>query len=301
MHFDQQIAFDLGWDFGIYARNVPEGANKAFCDGYRAFKKGGNKTVRSANRFERKWLQIRFGALARKKEFSSDVTPEYLEKITPRSNVCPVMLQPFTFGEGLGSDWSVDRANNDRGYMRGNIIIICTEANAAKGNKSLLEMAQNARLENGSDGLTMDQWARLAELVEPAFGPEPESCSPISMLAGQDLALGMPISPLASFQIAISRALIEGWEEEKQEMMTVYVATMSDLLCKTKQQEKAYFKLMTEILRRSRHIRKYSEIWATKRVQRRLFALVNSLGSAGLTRLVELQEATVGEENARIV
>ena len=59
-------------------------------------------------------------------------------------------------------------------------------------------------------------------------------------------------------------------------------------------------RLMREILRRSKHIKSYTEIWATKRVQRRLFEMVNTLGSAGLIRLTELQDMTTGEENARI-
>ena len=106
---------------------------------------------------------------------------------------------------------------------------------------------------------------------------------------------------LASFQIAISRALVDGWQKDKADMMTMYVATMGHLLCRTKKQSRAYLRLTKEILRRSRHIRKYSEIWATRRVQRRLFALVNTLDSPGLCRLSELQNITVGEENARIV
>ena len=42
------------------------------------------------------------------------------------------------------------------------------------------------------------------------------------------------------------------------------------------------------------------EIWATLRVQKRLFAFINTLGAAGLGHLVELQDFTVGDENTKI-
>ena len=114
MEFSDQIAFDLGWDYAAFGRDVPEKANKFFCDGYRAFASRGNKTKQTPTRFVLKWLQIRFGALLRGKDFSPDVTPEYLEKITPASGKCPVTGEPLSVGEIAPTDWSVDRANNAR-------------------------------------------------------------------------------------------------------------------------------------------------------------------------------------------
>src|SRR5262245_20784427 len=128
----EQQAFDLGWDFAAFGRNVPEGANESFCDGYRAFGSEKNKTTRAADKYINKWLQIRFGALRRGKPFASDVTPDYIRRITPVSGRCPVTEQPFTYSQDEPTDWSVDRANNDRGYARGNILIVSRAVNTAK-------------------------------------------------------------------------------------------------------------------------------------------------------------------------
>ena len=299
MDVTEQVAFDLGWDFAIFDRDVPDGANKAFCDGYRAYKSGNKRATRPVNKYERKWLQIRFGALGRNKEFSPGVTPEYLEKITPASGRCPVTEAALTYAEGRPSDWSVDRANNARGYVRGNIIIISTAANKAKGDKSLEDIVALSNLDTEVDGLYPDEWGRLAELIAPAFGSHDDT-SPIPILVGQPVALGMPVSPISSFQIALARLLIDGWDSEKHPIMVKHVSKMASHLCRTKKQRRAFLRLFAEVRRRSRHIGVYSEIWATKRVQRRLFELINSLGSAGLTRLTELQEAMFGNENVCI-
>src|SRR5215510_1865090 len=93
----EQQAFDLGWDFAAFGSDVPEDANKLFCDGYRAFGSEKNKTSRTPDRYVHKWLQIRFGALRRGKPFAGDVTPEYIKQITPASGRCPVTDRPSAF------------------------------------------------------------------------------------------------------------------------------------------------------------------------------------------------------------
>jgi hypothetical protein len=55
--FDRQ-AYDLGWDYATFDLNVPENANRSFCDGYRAFRHGDNKKTQKPDKFVRKWLQI---------------------------------------------------------------------------------------------------------------------------------------------------------------------------------------------------------------------------------------------------
>lgn len=297
----EQQAFDLGWDFATFGVDVPADANKSFCDGYRAFGSEKNKTTRKPDKYVRKWLQIRFGALRRGKSFSPQVTPDYLEKITPVSGKCPVTEERFSYSRNAPTDWSVDRANNDRGYLCGNIIIISQQANAAKGDKSLSEIQALASGDVESGSLSPAQWARLAQLVEPAFGDHDDEVNPIPMLLGQPVALGMPVSPLAGFQVALSRALTEGWNPDKREFMTAYVGAMHDFVCRTKSQRRAFDKLVNEVIRRGKHIQSYAEVWATPRIQKRLWRFINTLGGAGLTRLVGLQEITIGDQNTRIV
>jgi hypothetical protein len=139
-----------------------------FCDGYRAFGSEKNKTSRVPDLYVRKWLQIRFGALRRGKHFAADVTPHYIEQITPPCGRCPVTDLRFTYSQDKPTDWSVDRANNARGYVRGNTLIISRAANAAKGNRSLDEIRVLASGDSTTDGLAPVEWERLGQLVEPA-------------------------------------------------------------------------------------------------------------------------------------
>ncbi len=294
-------AYDLGWDYATFGICVPDDASMSFCDGYRAFSLGQNKTSHKPGKYARKWLQIRFGALSRGKQFSLDITPEYIEKITPASGNCPITDQPLTYSACQPTDWSVDRANNDRGYVRGNILIISELANSAKGNKSFADIVGLSHLETDCEGLSPQQWSRLARLIEPAFGDEEDEVNPIQMLFGQPIALGMPVSPLASFQVAVSRAAVGIWDPAQENIMVQYLNVMSEFICRNRKQHKALENLLKEVMRRSRHLRSYSDIWATDRIQKRLLAFINTLGGPGLNRLVQLQEFTVGNENTKIV
>lgn len=293
-------AFDLGWDYATFGLDVPDRAKGPFCDGYRAFLHGNNKKVQRADKFVRKWLQIRFNAIRRGKEFSLDITPEYLERITPASGKCPVTYLPLTFGTGKPTDWSIDRANNNRGYVRGNILIISVAANAAKGKKTLDHIRSLSSKTEAAEGLTPHQWQRMSILIEPAFGEEDGDMNPVQVLLGQPIALGMPVSPIASFQVSMARAIIAGWDTQKREAMVDYIAMIGDCVTSTKSQRKAMHRLFLEILRRSKHLPSYTEIWATKRVQKRLVAFLDTLGNPGLRRLMKLQELTIGSENVKL-
>jgi len=296
---DQQ-AFDLGWDFATFGVDVPPEANKSFCDGYRAFGSEKNKTSHFPDKYVRKWLQIRFGALRRGKPFAGDVTPEYIKQITPSSGRCPVTERAFTYSQDEPTDWSVDRANNDRGYVRGNILIISRAVNEAKSGRSLDEIRALASNTTAVDGLTPAEWDRLAQLIEPAFGDHADDVTPIPFLFGQLVALGMSVSPLASFQAGLSRALVEGWDKSKREVMTRNVQAMQAFLCKTKEQRRTFGRLVTEVSRRSRCVPSYTQIWATQRVQRRLGHFVGTLDAGGLRRLADLQADTAGDQNIEI-
>jgi hypothetical protein len=296
----EQQAFDLGWDYAAFGVDVPEKATKLFCDGYRAFASDRKRRPQRPDRYTRKWLQIRLNAFARDKLFSAEVTPQFIEQITPSSGRCPIIEKAFTYGEGKPTDWSIDRANNDRGYVPGNIIVISQHANSAKSDKLLNEIEALAHGEVEEDGLSPTEWRRLAQRIKPAFGDQFDDVDPVHILVGQPLALGMPISPLASFQVTLSRAIIAGWDVRSRDNNYDLIALIESLICHTKVQRRHYRKLTQEIIRRAKHIYTYWEIWATPRIQKRLFSLVNSLDGPGLARLAELQEITVGKHNRKI-
>lgn len=297
---DQQ-GFDLGWDFALFGLNVPPDANKAFCDGYRAFGSEKNKTSRAAGKYVRKWLQIRFGALRRGKHFAPDVTPQYIEQITPASGRCPVTHLPFTYSQDEPTDWSVDRANNECGYVRGNILIISRAANAAKSDRSLEEIRSLASCARAVEGLTPVEWERLGQLIEPAFGDHGDEVRPVPVLFGQPVALGMPVSPLASLQVRLAQMAIAGWDRARRDAISRNLAETQSFVCKTKEQRRAFKRLATAVLRRSKCMHSYTEIWATDRVQKRLGSFITTLGAAGLCRLAELQANTMGDQNTELI
>lgn len=294
----EQQSFDLGWDFATFGVDVPGDASKLFCDGYRAFAGDPQRKHTQPDKYVRKWLQIRYGASRRGKVFSPEVTPEYIEKILPESGRCPVTREKFTYSKSAPTDWSIDRANNDRGYVCGNIIIISQCANEAKSDKSLDEIRSLASKDRDVEGLTPAEWGSLAQLIEPAFS-DYDDVNPVQMLYGQPVALGMPVSPLVSFQAALSRAIITGTKVEAREDAYELVGIIGGLVCNTKKQRRCFMRLMVEVKRRARHISAYWEIWATKRVQRRFFIFVSSLDELGLGRLAEMQSEVFGENNTR--
>lgn len=63
---------------------------------------------------------------------------------------CPITLIELTHGTGGDTDWSVDRVNNDGAYAEGNLVVMSTRANTAKGDKSLLDVISLT-----ADGLTL--------------------------------------------------------------------------------------------------------------------------------------------------
>lgn len=78
---------------------------------------------------------------------------------------CPILSVPFVPAD-LGGNFnplcpSLDRIDNSRGYVPGNIAVISREANAAKSNYTPEQVA--AMIERGETrrGLTMEQMQRL--------------------------------------------------------------------------------------------------------------------------------------------
>lgn len=165
----ERAAFNLGWDFALYKGLVPppEAANevkRGFLEGLKRFE----QHQKHADRFVRKWLQLRLHALRRGRQFCEDVTPQYLEAIDVP--YCPVTFERLTHAEHTSSDWSVDRLHNDGGYAIGNIAVMSTRANEAKGSLSATEivlMALRGRSERSAmpAGLSWKEWMRLAALV----------------------------------------------------------------------------------------------------------------------------------------
>jgi hypothetical protein len=104
---------------------------------------------------------------------------------------CPVTLEELTHGTLTGTDWSVDRINNDGSYAAWNLMVLSTRANKAKGSKSFGEVRRNAQCSADRDGLSPRQWQRLMCLMAGACGAAGEEleCFPLlTRLPPQSLA-----------------------------------------------------------------------------------------------------------------
>ncbi len=159
---NDRIGFQIGEDYARYGRKLPEGATKSIIAGYTAGSM--EKRIWKADRFVRKWLQLRLNAYFRGKLFSDEITPDLLKSID--AEYCPITGIKLTHATGKDSDWSIDRVSNDFDYIPTNLIVMSTRANKAKGNKSADRIIQIAEsLNDQSEGLNTDEWNRMAELV----------------------------------------------------------------------------------------------------------------------------------------
>jgi len=79
---------------------------------------------------------------AKKKNIPFNIDKEYLKSIYPKDNICPVLNIPFQLGyfneNKKNSDFSpsVDRIIPEKGYVKGNLMIICNIVNRVKNNAS---------------------------------------------------------------------------------------------------------------------------------------------------------------------
>lgn len=135
-----------------------------------------------ADRFVRKWLQLRLGAWRRGRVVANDVTPELLRELD--WDHCPVTRTPLTHGTLGDSDASVDRLLNDGAYAAGNLALMSVRANRAKGTLGFAEVLARARGEVPPGPLTPAEWLRLAVLMlGPAFVTRPQAAPLLPLVA----------------------------------------------------------------------------------------------------------------------
>lgn len=170
------IARQLGFDNYCYAQSARLDWHPAVLEGYReAFV--GRATHRRPDRFERKWLQLRMNALRRGRVVDSLISPQYLRQIDVEE--CPVLRCTLTHGAGTGTDWSIDRLNNDGAYAPYNLAVMSTSANHAKGNRDFDEIILLATGKDEINALTSQQWMRVACLMLGACFVEDAGHAPI--------------------------------------------------------------------------------------------------------------------------
>ena len=187
----------------VVARRLPpsvrEGFESASAAGVRP---------RVPDRYVKKWLQLRMSAWHRGRAFDESVTPALLKAMDVA--ICPVMRIPLTHGRRTGSDWSVDRLNNDGAYAANNLAVISTFANQAKGALSFDEVRARSQMSAASDGLEPIEWLRLAALMlGPCFAAKPKEAPALPLAA-----------PIAPYSLRLTL-------QQTQHVFTVNAATQS--------------------------------------------------------------------------
>ena len=164
---DTHIAFNLGWDRAFHGL-VCGTDDPQVVAGYNAAQAADRRRSRrpDSDRFVRKWLQLRLNAWTRGRVFDEAVTPDYLRSID--NTECPILGCKLTYSTRAPTDWSVDRIHNDGAYAVGNLVVMSTQANKAKGNLGLLDVLLRGEGDRVTDGLTSRQWLRMASLMESA-------------------------------------------------------------------------------------------------------------------------------------
>lgn len=219
----EHIGFELGWDYAHYRllppapyAQEPSPLRHGLLAGQAVF---GDRTLQ-ATRSVRKWLQLRLHAWLRGRSVELfQVTPRYLQQIDV--DHCPVTRIALSASTLQDSDASVDRVRNDAGYAAGNLAVMSTRANQAKGAHAFADAMRVVRqledrpvLEVG--GLGAAAWRRIAVLcsfVEPMS--HADACTlPLLVLPPKRLYL---FNPVQALQTVISRQLMApGWAERSR-------------------------------------------------------------------------------------
>ena len=216
----ERVGFELGWDYAHYRVSLPAPyAQEAspLRDGLRAGEATFGLRTLAATRHVRKWLQLRLHAWLRGRSVELvQVTPNYLQQIDVGH--CPITRSALSSAALAATDASIDRVRNDAGYAAGNLAVLSTKANHAKGAhgfRSALRCVQQIEAQQlpGLDGLTASQWARVAVLcsfVEPLSHDE-ASALPLLVLPPNRLRLFNPVQALQAF--VSQQLLTPGWSQ----------------------------------------------------------------------------------------
>ena len=204
-------AFQLGWDHAQYALTPPLEQlciNPRLQQGFRAGRAAFGRRSLLPTAAVRQWLQLRLAALAQGRTYESVVlTPHFLAQI--KVPLCPVTRERL----GAESGAVITRLRPDAGYAAGHLVLLGSRAHAAKAElgfaDALDRMQQCDAARNGPariDGLTGEQWARLAVLCSFVVPLPHEAAAslPLRVLPPNRLRL---FNPAQALQVSIARAL----------------------------------------------------------------------------------------------
>ena len=205
-----RTGFEIGWDYAQHRLTPPvdhlhEGHSVR--EGWEAGRHSFGQRTLLANRFTRKWLQLRLNAWLRGRVFEIEQSNlAFLRQIDVE--VCPITRETLTHGTETLSDASVDRVFNDAAYAAGNLAVMSTRANQAKNDYGVDDAMRFARqIETGglvgTDGLTAAQWARVAVLTSFVTPMSHAKAANLPLLVMPPNRLRL-LNPVQSLQVILS-------------------------------------------------------------------------------------------------
>lgn len=222
----ERYAFMLGENLGTHRLGLSENCQNEAME--RGYAHGFSSSARHAGVYLRKLLTLRSNAFRRGIPVSSALTTEYLQEITV--TVCPVSGVALTQGTLHDSDWSIDRLDNELGYVPGNVCFVSTRVNTLKGSmafKPAIDAAASLLEEHEEHGYSMDignglvaieAWRIAALMAGPAgyaigkFGLfPPMAMAPCVWASFQSMVAGLHTS--------CARTRLEGAHQRKREKL----------------------------------------------------------------------------------
>ena len=132
-----EIGRDIGFD--MYRIGIPIEEMESFSsvqEGFQTAQIQNTTKIARPTIFERKLIQIRMRAY--RKGIPVEITKEDLAAAFDECRgLCPVTGRAMTVAQISDTDWSVDRLDNEAGYLPDNIVVMSSMANQAKGDLSL--------------------------------------------------------------------------------------------------------------------------------------------------------------------
>lgn len=180
---------------------------------------GMKQPARRSDVYLRKLLNLKVNAYARGIPVSSALSVEYLRSITVTT--CPVSGVDLTQGTRAGTDWSLDRLNNNLGYVPGNLCFLATRVNTLKGEGSFQAIADETQVilqREGprgfgmtmSNGLIVLEGLRLASLMAAPAALSHGQLGNFAPFAMAPLAWSMLDAKVAGIHVACARTRLEG-------------------------------------------------------------------------------------------
>ena len=90
-------------------------------------------------------------------KYEVEIKPQDIYNIWPSDNKCPIMGTEFIRGEPRNNSPSLDRIDNDKGYVLGNIQIISNLANKMKHNATKEQLERFCKYYGQDDSAASSQ------------------------------------------------------------------------------------------------------------------------------------------------